>query len=224
MGAHSERGARPAGARRVPPGPRGHLIGTRELLIDAARKVITERGVSGATTKQIAQAAGCSEGTLYNHFADKRELVVAAMSEEVPAFVAFHRELPDRAGTGTVRGNLEELARLALEFYTEILPFVAPTFSNPELRERHRAYAVEHDRGPHKALGSVAEYLRRERRSGRVHKRIDPDATAMLLLGACFQYAALGVGFGHDLLDLDPDDFVPLTVRSLIAGLDPKDR
>lgn len=183
--------------------------------------MITERGISGATTKQIARAAGCSEGTLYNHFSDKRELVVAAMSEEVPAFVSYARELPDRAGTASVRENLEELAELAVGFYTDVLPFLAPTFTNPELRDRHRAMALELDRGPHKTVNAVAEYLQREQAAGRIAEAVDPDATALLLLGACFQLATLDIGFGLDLLELDPDDFVPAAIRSLLSGLDP---
>ena len=154
---------------------------------------------------------------------DKRDLVVAAMAEEVPAFVAFVRALPDRAGSATVRDNLVELVELAVAFYTEVLPFIAPTFSNPELRERHRAYAIEHDRGPHKAVGAVAEYLRRERAAGRIDAATDPNGTALLLLGACFHLAALGVGFGHDLLDADVERLLPDAVTSLLVGLEPKD-
>ena len=35
------------------------------------------KGLVRATTKEIARAAGLSEGTLYNHFANKEELFPA---------------------------------------------------------------------------------------------------------------------------------------------------
>ncbi len=49
--------------------------GTRERIIDAARAVMLNKGLVRATTKEIARAAGVSEGTIYNYFANKEELI-----------------------------------------------------------------------------------------------------------------------------------------------------
>jgi hypothetical protein len=38
--------------------------------------VFTEKGYHKATTKEIARAASISEGTIYNYFNNKRELLV----------------------------------------------------------------------------------------------------------------------------------------------------
>ncbi|HZU16911.1 MAG TPA: helix-turn-helix domain-containing protein, partial [Candidatus Dormibacteraeota bacterium] len=40
----------------------------RERIVAAAARVIRERGVVNATTREIAREAGVSEGSLYNHF------------------------------------------------------------------------------------------------------------------------------------------------------------
>src|SRR5215210_7138434 len=48
--------------------------GTRERILAAAREVMLSKGLVRATTKEIARAADLSEGTLYNHFANKEEL------------------------------------------------------------------------------------------------------------------------------------------------------
>lgn len=53
----------------------------REALIDAARTVMSEKGVAGATMLEIAERADIGAGTIYNYFASKDELAVAVLEE-----------------------------------------------------------------------------------------------------------------------------------------------
>ncbi|MCP9982568.1 TetR/AcrR family transcriptional regulator [Actinomadura madurae] len=53
----------------------------RERILAAAVTVIRARGIVAATTKEIARSAGVSEGSLYNHFANKTALFAAALAE-----------------------------------------------------------------------------------------------------------------------------------------------
>ena len=48
---------------------------TQSQLLRAAVQVISERGLQGATMQQVAQAAGVTTATLYNHFSTKEALV-----------------------------------------------------------------------------------------------------------------------------------------------------
>jgi AcrR family transcriptional regulator len=48
-----------------------------EKILDAAEKAFVERGVSAAGMAEIAEAAGCSRGTLYRYFGSRHELHVA---------------------------------------------------------------------------------------------------------------------------------------------------
>ena len=50
---------------------------TRRAIIDAARDVFFEHGVSSTSLEQIAKAAGVTRGAIYWHFADKAELFYA---------------------------------------------------------------------------------------------------------------------------------------------------
>ena len=47
---------------------------TRDLLLQAALKLISEKGYLGATTRDIAREAGVSEVTLFRHFGTKKRL------------------------------------------------------------------------------------------------------------------------------------------------------
>ena len=51
----------------------------RRVLIEAALTLFSRKGFRGTTTKEIAEAAGCSEATLFKHFATKDELYSAIL-------------------------------------------------------------------------------------------------------------------------------------------------
>jgi TetR/AcrR family fatty acid metabolism transcriptional regulator len=110
----------------------------RNQILDAAAKMFAEKGFHRATTKEIAQAAGVSEGTIYNYFANKGDLVIGIITrlakfdqldgELAQAFQSDARSLLTtvfRDRTGRIDQNIE-MVRAVLP---EIL-------INPELRER----------------------------------------------------------------------------------------
>lgn len=51
----------------------------RQQLLHVAIRFFSAKGFSGTTTKEIAQAAGVSEATLFKHFANKDELYSAIL-------------------------------------------------------------------------------------------------------------------------------------------------
>jgi AcrR family transcriptional regulator len=53
----------------------------RAAVLDAALRVFGEGSYDGATTAEIARAAGVSEPILYRHFGSKRELYCACLDE-----------------------------------------------------------------------------------------------------------------------------------------------
>jgi AcrR family transcriptional regulator len=52
-------------------------------ILDGAAAVFAEKGFHRATTREIAQAAGVSEGTIYNYFDSKEDLLIGIMSRLV---------------------------------------------------------------------------------------------------------------------------------------------
>jgi AcrR family transcriptional regulator len=172
---------------------------TRERILDAAAQVMETLGLARATTKQIARAAGYSEATLYKHFSDKTELLLAVLGERLPALVDLLRRLPDEAGQGVVAERLEEVARQAVRFYERAFPILASLFADPALLARYREGLAAVGAGPHRANEALAAYLRAERELGRVDASVDPEAGAAMLLGACFQRAFFGAFGGEPI-------------------------
>jgi AcrR family transcriptional regulator len=196
--------------------------GTRAQLVDAAERVLRTRGLARATTKEIAREAGCAEGTLYLHFADKLDLVRAVHEKLLPAFVEVVRHLPGRAGTRTVEGNLTEVASGALRLYRDLLPLGSSLFADPELLARFRALLAERGGGPQRAWEPVVAYLRAEQALGRVAAEADPAAAAALLLGACQQLVFVELMTGPETLPFrDRPDPAAVLVATLQRGLAP---
>jgi len=65
---------------------------TVEVVLEAAARVLLERGYASATTNRIAEAAGVSVGTVYEYFADKEEVFAALIEREIGRIVAAMAE------------------------------------------------------------------------------------------------------------------------------------
>lgn len=161
---------------------------TRDRILDAAARVMLEQGVAGATTKQIARAAGVAEGTLYIHFKDKSELYMAVLHERSPGFIPMLAALSEQVGEGTVEERLTGVLLKALPFYRATIPMSASYLYDPELLARHREFLRERGAGPRRGNELLARYLRAEQALGRVRPDADLDAIVDLLLGACLMH------------------------------------
>ena len=196
-------------------------MGTRDRILDAAAEVVLQLGLARATTKEIARASGFSEATLYKHFRDKNELVLAVLHERLPPFIPLLAGLADRVGTGTVTGTLEEVAASAVAFYEVGTPMMGSLFAEQALLARHRDEIQAAGAGPHLANRALAHYLRGEQKAGRIAADADPDAAAVLLLGACLQRAFFRHLVGERASTGSAERFAQQIVRALVGRLLP---
>ncbi|MEV7681706.1 TetR/AcrR family transcriptional regulator [Streptomyces sp. NPDC088341] len=197
---------------------------TRSRILDAAARLMNTVGLTRTTTKEIAREAGCSEASLYKHFRDKEEIFVTVLREREPRFTDALAALPGRAGEGEVAEHLEEVARVAVLFYRRTFPMAASLFASPGLLAAHRGKLDLSVSGPQVPAHSLAAYLTAEQDLARLSPAFDPDAAAMLLIGACFHRAFLTLFFAPDPpagapLPEDETDFARETVRALLEGI-----
>lgn len=59
---------------------------TRQRIHDAALRLFVEKGVTETSVRDLAQAAGIAEGTLYRHYASKDDLVADLFARNYTAF------------------------------------------------------------------------------------------------------------------------------------------
>ena len=105
---------------KVPPTPKkpSAALGTRQRLMEAARLEFGDKGIDAATTRGIAERAGCNEVTLFRHFESKMKLLAAAVQETSEEFIAACACCGDFSGD--LREDLGRYARVyndALERY-----------------------------------------------------------------------------------------------------------
>ncbi|HWD77620.1 MAG TPA: TetR/AcrR family transcriptional regulator [Kribbella sp.] len=188
----------------------------REHLIDTAEKLLGERQVAGITTRDIARAAGVSDGVLYNYFAGKNELLVAALVRRYAGSVTrFEADLP-APGTGTVEENLVAYAQAAVDLVAETLPTAAGLMSEPALLHGFVEAIHQQPYGPQRMHRPIAEYLSGEQRLGRL-KEFDIDPAIHLIVGPAIMLGFSAIIGGRPREHLTEQ--LPGIIHTLLTGL-----
>jgi AcrR family transcriptional regulator len=120
------------------------IAARRNQILDAATAVFAERGFHQATIKDIARAAGIGDGTIYNYFGSKADLLLGIMDRL--------NETQQRAEQ--FAGGSDEAFRSFFKSYLryrftliwssqEVLRAILPEILiNAELRERYYAQVI----------------------------------------------------------------------------------
>lgn len=164
---------------------------TRDRILDAAAEIVRRHGVGAATTKRIAAEAGLSEGSLYNHFADKPQLLIALVMERLPSIRGVFESLRHGPGAPALTDRLSAALAAMIEFYSQAQPIVSGVLSDPGLLALCQRRFAETDEGPHRAHEKLGAFLAAEQQAGRLRDGVAPDMLATVLIGACTEYASL---------------------------------
>lgn len=165
---------------------------TDEQILEAALSTIAEHGYAGATTRQIASAAGVNEVTLFRKFGSKANLLREAMLRELSVF--------ERSGgaryTGDLVADLERIVGLyhaLIERRGSLMPMIfAELRRRPELGEVLKI--------PLRMILSVAEVLARYQREQVLQPEPPLQAVAalfgpLLIAGMLRGYPVVSPGF-----------------------------
>lgn len=149
---------------------RGDAARNRALLLDAARRLVAERGPDAVTMDEIATAAGVGKGTLFRRFGSRAGLMMVLLDEDEQA--------SQRAflfGPGPLGPDAPPLDRL-LAFGRERLRFV----------QTHQALLSDAARDPQMRYGAPAMVLRTHVRvlleAARTTGDLDVQADALIAL------------------------------------------
>ena len=190
----------------------------REHLIDTAEKLLAERHVGTITTREIARAAGVSDGVLYNYFADKHDLLLAALLRRYARVLTrFDSGLPE-PGTGTVEAYLIAYAEAALDLVGHALPMTAGLMSEPDLLHRFVAELHQEPFGPQRLRQPVADYLAGEQRLGRLRDfPIEPALALILGPAIMLGFTELVGGVPREAVSAR----IPAIIDTLLRGIAP---
>src|SRR5216683_120678 len=124
------------------------------MIVAAALSVINEKGLAAATTRAIVQAVPCSEGSLYLHFADRTQLLVAVIAKVVSGFTITLVQLRKSGGGGADK-QLLSVMQEALEFHRTAMPVLAGVMSDLTVLRAFQKALESADRGPHSSRDRV---------------------------------------------------------------------
>jgi AcrR family transcriptional regulator len=186
----------------------------RERILDASWDIVTRQGFAFATTKNIAVRAGIAEGTIYNHFTDKTEIIMALALERAGDVRSIFRELNGKIGTGQVSDNLVSALAALLPFYENLQLVISGLFLDLALLEKLRTIRAETDRGPHRSHRHLGEYLEAEQAQRRLPGNRDTAQLADILIGAIHERAFLNVLAGRKF---SPEEAIAFSLATVAA-------
>jgi AcrR family transcriptional regulator len=161
----------------------------QKRIVEATKHILESKGLSVATTRAIAKEAQCAEGSLYNHFKNRADLLLAVFRESVPRFSDALNSLAFRVGEETVEENLKTVFLEFLPFYRQVAPLMGSLFSELELLADYQRSLSTSGKGPRTSQDQLAAYLKAEQRLGRVSASANVEFCSEIILGSCFQRA-----------------------------------
>jgi len=186
----------------------------REQIVEAATRVFAEKGFRRATIKEVARESGVSEGTIYNYFEDKDDILMAILHR----LNETERRVEDiEEGTASdFRGFLEEYLRRRMSLMWENREVFRVVLSemlvNAELRELYLRRVIE------PTMRIAEENFRSRMEEGEVRRTDAPLATRSVA-GAVLGLLVLGL-LGDEELSSRPDEIPDVLAGLLAHGLD----
>jgi AcrR family transcriptional regulator len=194
-----------AAAKKLPmagaPRERADAAANRVRILEAARRVLAERGAEGASIDAVASEAGVGKGTVFRRFGDRSGLFQALSDEHLRAFQDAFIAGPPPLGPGAPPG--ERLAAFLdglLDLYDSHLELTL---------------ALEKDRWRAPIEGYVTLSMQLESLLEQISPRLDAPITAQLLLSA-LNVNLISYLRREQSVSLEA---IKAAVRPLIAGL-----
>lgn len=203
---------KPSVAVRSPGGSSGECD-RREEILAAATRLFAEQGYSDAVTQSLADDLGVGKGTIYRHFASKRDLFLAAV-DRVMVRLQEHLE----AATRDVPDGLERVrcgVRAYLDFFRQNPAFVEMLVQErAQFNDRERPTYLEHRTRNVARWRDLYRQLIGEGRVRDVPPERITDVMAATLYGAMFLNDA---GGRSGAFAIDADSIVDILFRGLMS-------
>jgi AcrR family transcriptional regulator len=151
------------------------MVDRKQQILDVAKEMFAERGVSQTTVRQIGSRAGILSGSLYHYFESKADIVDAVLSEFCKTVLGNYWQIASR----TDLDPAEQVRQMAQYGFSLISDHTAALIivhreSNDLIREPRFAYLIDFDQEVERRYTDV--FTR-----GVAAGRFDPDINPKML-------------------------------------------
>ncbi|WP_231740436.1 TetR/AcrR family transcriptional regulator [Mycobacterium sp. GA-1999] len=199
----------------------GRSARKRASILSAGRALFLGHGYQGTSMDQVAATAEVSKQTVYKHFGDKQELLLAIVDDALEHTVApFADRIEALAKTSDIEADLTALAG---DYLHAVLQEPVVQLRRLIIGEANRSPALArlyYERAPARTLAAYADSFGHLHRRGLLHApepRLAAEHFAFLIVGRCIDQALFHGG--PDVLEaIDVDQHVAAGVAVFLAG------
>ena len=158
-------------------------VDTKEKLLQATMKLISEKGYLGATTREIAQEAGVTELTLFRHFGSKEKLFGQLLSG--CTFLPRLKELLPELDALTYEEALTLIAVRYLTSLKERKAMVKIMFS--EMTVYPEKIKAVYNKFIDEIRSTLATYFKTQQKKGSL-RGVSPEAASRMFMAVLTSY------------------------------------
>ena len=188
-------------------------------LIEAGTQVFAANGFDAATTREVAERAGCSEGLIHRYFGGKRGLLLAILADKANEVTATSADVLPLCAT--VAEEVEQMLTSALDIFWDKRDFMRVCVSQSAID-----HEVGHVIGDHLNGNKVrffAERLRHHQELGRIRPDVDVAAVAFAVSGLNLSagfFAQVAFGMNRKEVRASVIEMARVISRGLVGGVE----
>lgn len=192
----------------------------KRQILQAAVRVFARRGYATATIEDIARAAGVAEGTIYNCFRSKEDLLIHIPGHFVaPVFNQLAARLRDVRTAADAERVLTAMGQAMIARITGNLRFIKVFFSAlPYLSRKAREEYMRLI--PLAAAGMLEAHIRQGMARGLYRRDLEPAIVARALPGVMLMFALIQeVLLGRRMVPHSYDTIIRETIGLFLHGV-----
>jgi len=182
-------------------------------ILDAAARVFARKGYQRATTKEIASEAGVAEGTIYNYFDSKRDLLIAMASRLALESLHELNSLPSMEDVNAyvlaLVTNRFDLLLKNIDLVRALMPEV---LVDDDLRQAYMDEVLT------PATSYLGDYIDGRIQAGSFRK-VKTDVVAQTMIGAVMSFGFLWLQQRSELDEQSHEELVSEVVGLFLDGL-----
>src|SRR3954463_14587668 len=184
---------------------------TKQTIFEAATKIVGKHGYAEASVARITEEAGVAQGTFYNHFENRQELLDQLLPKIGIDMVHFIRER-----TGTAHAALQEIERFGafFDFSREVPEFLRI------LNEAEHFAPIGYQKHLDNISTAYVRILRRARHAGAIDGFSDEEFEAIvhMFMGAR-GYLSRRYSYAEGAVNAVPDHVISAYEKLITRGL-----